>query len=193
MDSPKPLTFVALPHATPTIAMITLMIQGMQDGRVSFDITAPASDIPDILSEFADDIHVSGTLTRSGRRFTVRAEVTTVATLICDRSLEEFAEPMRVPLELVFVVDTAQAIERQGLDLDIDDGPIPIRDDAKVIDITDVIRQELVVHLPLRRVSPKHRDTDVEQLYGGAAPATQQDAPSSDTWAALRGLQQRDS
>lgn len=173
-------------------AMITLPIQGMQDGRVPFDITVPASDIPDLSAEFVNDLTIVGTLSRSGRRFTVRADVNTTATLVCDRSLEDFAEPMHVPLDLVFVVDTAAAIARQGLELDIDDGPIPIRDDAKVLDLTDIIRQELVVHLPMRRVAPQYRDADIVTLY--APPQEEQpeqDTPSSDTWAALRGLQQR--
>ncbi|MBU3742220.1 MAG: DUF177 domain-containing protein [Candidatus Kapabacteria bacterium] len=176
-----------------TAAMITVPIQGMQDGQVLFDITVPASDIPDISSEFSRDIRVAGTVTRTGRRFAIRCTVETLAVLVCDRSLEEFDEPLCVELDLSFVVDTEGAITRSRTEQLDDEGPIPIRDDAKTIDITDEVRQELTVHLPMRRVAPRYRDKDITEIYGDMSKGDQDEAPpADDTWAALRGIQQRD-
>ena len=68
---------------------------------------------------------------------------------------------------------------------------IPIREDATVIDITDEVRQELMVHLPMRRVAPKYRDKELTELFpeleGRDAEAPQPDVVN-DQWAALRKL-----
>lgn len=171
--------------------MILIQIQGMQDGRAPFDITVPASDIPDFPAEFPSEIRVVGTVTRTGRRFRVDCDVSTTARLICDRSLEEYDEPMRVDLSLVYVIDNEAAVRREP-DVVDDDGPIPLREDAKVIDVSDEVRQELVVHLPMRRVSPQYRDKDIAEIFGDLDKAENHDVENDDTWAALRGIQQRD-
>lgn len=176
-----------------TDTMITVPIQGMQDGQAPIDITVPASDIPDISSEFLRDIRIVGTVARVGRRFTIHCTVDTLASLVCDRSLEEYDEPMRVDLVLSYVVDTEGAINRLRADQPDEEGPIPIRDDAKTIDITDEVRQELMVHLPMRRVAPMYRDKEISEIYGDLTTGSQDEIPpAEDTWAALRGLQQRD-
>ena len=172
-------------------AMILLQIQGMQDGRAPFDITVPASDIPDFPAEFASDVRVVGTVARNGRRFTVNCDVSTTARLTCDRSLEEYDEPMSVELSLIYVIDNEAAIRREPDEVD-DDGPIPLREDAKVIDISDEVRQELAVHLPMRRVAPQYRDKDITEIFGDLDKAENHDVENDDTWAALRGIQQRD-
>lgn len=171
--------------------MILVQIQGMQDGRATFDITVPASDIPDIPTEFHSDVRVVGTVARSGRRFRIDCDVTTMATLVCDRSLEEYDEPMGVALSLSYVIDNEAAIRREPDEVD-DDGSIPLREDAKVIDMSDEVRQELVVHLPMRRVAPQYRDKEINEIFGDLDKAENHDVENDDTWAALRGIQQRD-
>lgn len=173
--------------------MITVHIQGLQDGQVPIDITVPASSINAHAPEFVNDIRVHGTMTKVGRRYAVAAHVDATARLICDRSLEPFDEPIAVRIDLDFEVDTQRAMGRTSDDPWDDDDIIPIREDDKEIDLTDQVRQELVVHLPMRRVAPKYRDKDIEDIYPELADRTSDDdvAPPDDTWAALRNLKQQ--
>lgn len=173
--------------------MIAVHIQGLQDGQVPVDITASASEISALAPEFINEIRLKGTLTRTGRRFTLACDVDATARLVCDRSLEEFDEPISVRLDLEFEVDTQAAIDRAAMDGWGDEGIIPIRDDAKIIDLTDDVRQELAVHLPLRRVAPHYRDKEIDEIFPELADASEEDhvSPPDDTWAALRNLKQQ--
>ncbi|CAN5439029.1 hypothetical protein BH10BAC6_BH10BAC6_10900 [soil metagenome] len=171
--------------------MIHLIIQGLNDGVDLFDFDVPVSDIPLLSSEFIGSVHVEGRLQKRNRRYDVQWSATATARLICDRSLEEFDEEISVDVMQEFVADSHHMFGDIDAERNEDSQVIPIREDATVIDITDEVRQELMVHLPMRRVAPKYRDKKLAELFpeleGRDAEAPQPDVVS-DQWAALRKL-----
>lgn len=170
--------------------MIVLSISGLQDGEHPFDISVPVARIPDLLSEFTGDVHVQGILTKHEQRISLQCTVQASARLECDRSLEMFDEPITLQLRREYVKDTSRAIE-QGAGADETEDVIAIREDARHIDITDDVRQELALSLPMRRVAPQYRDVPFNELYPDLAD---RDAEATDPdvvnerWAALKKL-----
>lgn len=170
--------------------MVTLNIQGMQDGVHALDVVADVSDVPNLPLEFVGPIEIHGNVSKLGRRLHIDVELLSIVRLICDRSLEEYDEQITVDVSLDVIVDTEQAI-RQG-QFGIEDEVIAIREDDRLVDISDVVRQELIVHLPMRRVAPAYREVDLGQVFPHMADRdadVQKDSEVIDErWAALRSL-----
>jgi uncharacterized metal-binding protein YceD (DUF177 family) len=170
--------------------MVAISIQGLHDGVHPIDMTVPVGDIDGLSGEFQGDIIIVGELIRNGKRMHLYADITASARLICDRSLEEYSEAVQCSLELDAVVDNELAIKQASAPERLED-VIGVRDDQKVLPITDDIRQELVLALPMRKVSPAWRDRDLSELYPSAhESSTDHDANNAldERWAALRSL-----
>lgn len=171
--------------------MIAITIQGLNDGVHEFDLDVPVSDIPLMSSDFIGAVHVEGRLQKRGRHFDVEWNATATARLVCDRSLEEFDEVITADVMQEFVADTHRALAWAKNEQDVNDQVIPIREDAHVIDITDDVRQELMVNVPMRRVAPQYRDKELTELFPELKDRDA-DAPHADVavdqWAALKKL-----
>jgi uncharacterized metal-binding protein YceD (DUF177 family) len=69
-----------------------------------------------------------------------------------------------------------------------------IAEDEKFIDLTDDIREELIVHLPMKRVSPEFRDKSFEDVfpqYSGSdnkKSKKKKDHEIDDRWSALKNI-----
>jgi uncharacterized protein len=168
--------------------MIALHIQGMHDGVHAISIVEPVETISGLSREFVGSVVIEGEISRLGRRFHIDVNVEATARLVCDRSLEEFDEPMSVELALDVIVDNDRANRGSSTDDDV----IAIREDDKIIDISDVIRQELVVHMPMRRVAPAYRDKSLHEvssiLAERDADAERQSDAIDERWEVLRSL-----
>jgi uncharacterized metal-binding protein YceD (DUF177 family) len=181
------LLFCAPPR---NITMVTISIQGLHDGVHPIDMSVPVGDIDGLGDEFRGDVHISGDITRNGKRMHLDVDVAAVAHLICDRSLEEYDEPIQCELSLDVVVDNELAIKQASSPERMED-IIGVRDDQKVLLISEDIRQELMLALPMRKVAPQWRDRDLSELYPSAhESSSDRDANNvvDDRWAALRSL-----
>ncbi|MCU0331650.1 MAG: DUF177 domain-containing protein [Candidatus Kapabacteria bacterium] len=170
--------------------MVTISIQGLHDGVHPIDMSVPVGDIDGLGDEFRGDVHISGDITRNGKRMHLDVDVAAVAHLICDRSLEEYDEPIQCELSLDVVVDNELAIKQASSPERMED-IIGVRDDQKVLLISEDIRQELMLALPMRKVAPQWRDRDLSELYPSAhESSSDRDANNvvDDRWAALRSL-----
>ena len=105
--------------------------------------------------------------------------------------MAEFTERIQAPFHCDFILDTALFTERSK---ESGDGTehelIALHEEQKTIDITDIVRQELSVNLPLKRVAPEVRDKALEDLvetkYLTSAPGTGE--ALDERWAALRNI-----
>jgi uncharacterized metal-binding protein YceD (DUF177 family) len=163
---------------------ISVPIRGLTNGPRNFELKVSAKKVPDIVPEYVGDLEISGQVVRVGQRYRVNVDVLGLAHLICDRSLEEFDEPVRIHVDCEFVVDAEMASQQVGQIVDPEDvhGLMP---DATEIDVTDEVRQELALALPMRRVAPQYRNMELNQLY----PLDKDESDTLDErWAALRKL-----
>ena len=72
--------------------MITISTKGMNDGKYEIDFSVPSVEVEELPEEFVEEVAISGNLTKIGKRYNFEGSVTCNATLVCDRSLEEYEE-----------------------------------------------------------------------------------------------------
>jgi uncharacterized metal-binding protein YceD (DUF177 family) len=100
---------------------------------------------------------------KQGKRLTLNAQASCMSTLTCDLSGEDFEQKIEAPIMKYFRIDS----QLFNLQTEEDGDEILLRDDEEFIDITEEVRQELVIHLPMKRVSPAYADVSFETLHPG--------------------------
>lgn len=171
--------------------MIDISIVGIRDGNHPFTVIVNASGVQGLGPEFGGDIRVEGVLHKHGGRYTVSATASSTARLVCDRSLEEYDEPIAASFDLEFVVNTALAVEQLGRVAYLDDEEVRgLRDDDKAVDITEDVRQVLTLAIPVRRVAPAYRDKNLEEIFPSikGRDAEQPSNDVDDRWEALKNI-----
>jgi uncharacterized metal-binding protein YceD (DUF177 family) len=157
---------------------------GLASERRGFDVVVPAIEFPGLVPEYRRDVRVSGTVAKSGRKLHLQYTINTVADLVCDRSLEEYEEPISVVAALDYALDGELFARQQGTEVEPDEIR-GLREDAQEIDLTDDVRQDLAIALPMKRVAPAYRDKEISELIPpGVSPSAEPD----ERWAALRNL-----
>lgn len=146
--------------------MIAINIVGFRDGSRPFKIEESVSELPSFHGEFVGTVLVEGVLRKHRNGITLDAHAEGVARLICDRSLEEFDEPISASFFVEFVDDASLARQQRGRIADLDDDEVRgIGEDDRVIDITEDVRQVLTIALPMRHVAPAYRDRPLDEIH----------------------------
>ena len=98
---------------------------------------------------------------------------------------------MKAQISLHYVVDT-QLFYLQPKTENDDEGEILIREEDTYIDISDEVRQQLALNLPMKRISPLHSQTSFEDLYPERSTEKQKTEPNlpdeTSPWAALKDI-----
>jgi uncharacterized metal-binding protein YceD (DUF177 family) len=169
--------------------MLNISIKGLSDGKHPIELSTDAAEVADMFAEFTGEITVQGEVQKLGKRYILTGTALCEARLVCDMSGEEFTERITAPLSLNYVANTNLFLEQMD-----DSDPVQpyyIREDDVMIDITEEVRQELALSLPLKRIAPQYRDKDFSVLH------PEYDAESSNTtsskemdprWAALKNI-----
>jgi uncharacterized protein len=127
-----------------------------------------------------DEAVVALKLDVAGRRILAAFDVTSVATLECDRTLVEYRQPVHGRHAVLFL-PPEQLPAADGRD-DV----LPLPDEATELDLTEAVRDTLLLALPLRRVAPEAEDAEIPTTFG--APTDAEGNPIDDRWEALRRL-----
>jgi uncharacterized metal-binding protein YceD (DUF177 family) len=171
--------------------MFKIHIQGLKDGIYDIQQSCEVERIPYIAEEYFGDITLNGSLKVLGKRFYFTGEVECKARLICDISLKEFVENIKVDLKVSFFGN--HSLRRiQIYDPKQDISEIIIDEDDKFIDLTNEIREQLVVNLPMKRIAPKYVGKTIEEIYpeytGIISKKKHTAEPVDDRWAPLTKL-----
>ncbi len=126
---------------------------------------------PDVFS----DLEVRLLLDVAERRVLATYTAAATARLECDRTLAMYDQPVEGDHSVLFSSDAPSTD---------DDEVFALSDDAVEIDLTEPVRDTLLLALPLRRVSPEARAAELPTAFGGPA----EDEPADDRWAALQAL-----
>ena len=171
--------------------MIDISIVGIRDGNHPFSVTVQAVDVPGLDEEFRGEVTAEGVLEKKAARYLVSGVASSTAHLMCDRSLEEYEEPIEASFDLEFAVDSVLAAEQRGRIADLDDEEVRgLRDDEKAIDISEDVRQVLTLAIPVRRVAPAYRDKELDEIFP-SIKGRDADQPSydvDDRWEALKNI-----
>ncbi|MCX6139818.1 MAG: DUF177 domain-containing protein [Candidatus Kapabacteria bacterium] len=173
--------------------MIAIQIVGLREGNHPFSAETDSSKIAGLSPEFFGVIRTNGVLKKLGSRYVVDGESVATARLVCDRSLEEYEETISASFSIVFEVDHVLAAQQKGREGELDDEETRgIREEDKVIDITEDVRQVLTVAIPFRRVAPTYRDKTLNEIHSSNWERDSEDVdlPNEvdDRWSALAKL-----
>ena len=171
--------------------MVKVFIQGLSDGEHEVDLSVPTSSIEGLNPEYTGDIAITGQLLIHHRRFALDLEVKCEAKLNCDLSLKEYNETISFEYKTSFIANGLLYFEQKKRDLKSDEERA-IADDEKYLDITDDIREELAVHLPMKRIAPEFRDKNFEDIFPQfsekKSSKKSKDKEIDDRWSALKNI-----
>jgi len=156
--------------------MLQIDIRRLERGVHELEISPTAEDLELDPKDFTD-LNVGVRLDIGGSRMYVQFWVSATASLICDRTLEAFTQPIEGSFAVVFVPPKEIDAENE------DDRLFPLEDGAEEIDLTDIVRDTLLLSVPIRKIAPGAEDEDLPTSFG--AP---DDGDEDPRWAALKAL-----
>jgi uncharacterized protein len=160
--------------------MLTFDITPLKPGSHDVVLRSTADDLALDPSTF-DNIEVSLRLEvqadRAVARYTARAD----ASLICDRTLERYTQSIGGD-HVVLFLPVDEIASRSETPDDVRGFP----ETGARLDLTEPVRDTLLLALPVRRVAPGAEDREIPTVF--PAPVTERDAPADPRWEALRKL-----
>ncbi|MEO0557328.1 MAG: DUF177 domain-containing protein [Bacteroidota bacterium] len=150
-------------------------IDTLSDG-VHVEALQPSAADLDLDPEVFSDIDVSLRLDVNDRRILAMFDTRATAQLECDRTLKMYGQPIEGSHAVLFVPPEASS-EADGGD---DDEVRVLADTDTHLDLTDAVRDTLVLAIPLRHVSPEGEAMEVQTTFG--------DDSDDSPWSALRAL-----
>jgi len=159
--------------------MLRIDLSPLDEGLHEQTLSPAAGDLdldPNIFSKIALDLR----LDIAERRVLASFDVRGVATLQCDRTLVSYQQPVRGDHAVLFVPP-----DQIALDSD-DDTILPLPDPETEIDLTDAVRETVMLSVPLRSVAPEAEQKEIITSYGEQEMLD--GVPVDDRWEALRKL-----
>lgn len=142
----------------------------------------PSAEDLDLDPDVFSGVEVDLTLDVAERRVLAAYTARATARLECDRTLTMYDQPMAGDHAVLFTADAPPPED------DDDDDVFALTDDAVDLDLTEPVRDTLLLALPLRRVSPEAEAAEIPTAFGGPSD----DEPTDDRWAALQALRSDD-
>ncbi len=163
--------------------MFGLDITALKPGLHQQTLTPAPDDLGLDIETFADivvEINLDHEEDRDLVAFTARA----TATLECDRTLVPFQQSVQGNYAILFVL--SEKLAHYATDDDSDDDVRPLPQPGQPLDLTEPVRDTLLLALPTRRVAPGAEDKDLPVQFGAL---TDEDGnPMDPRWDALRKL-----
>ncbi len=161
--------------------MFGLDITPLKPGLHTLDEAPTAEDLELDPAAFRD-LGVRADLDVQPEQVLVTLRVRATATLECDRTLEPFDQPVSGTHTVLFL--SPERLE--GFDADGDDDVRPLPEPGVPLDLTESVRDTLLLALPSRRVAPGAEDEEIPLAFGVATDADGD--PVDPRWEALRRL-----
>jgi uncharacterized metal-binding protein YceD (DUF177 family) len=143
--------------------MFNLFIQGLKDGEHEIESEVPVEEIPEMFSEYFGIVKLKGKLKKIGNRYALFAEAECQAKMVCDITLEDFTETIKVEVNLSFKTelkpDKSESSKKK------EEAVIKISPDGKYADIAEEIREIFAVSLPMKRIAPKYRGKEFSEIF----------------------------
>ena len=163
--------------------MLTVDITSLSEGIHHLDLTPSATEV-DLDPTSFGEIQVGVELQYHRDRILVKLTASAVATLTCDRTLEPYDQPVESQYHLLF--GPPEMVGQEG---DAFEEVRPLRASDQEIDLTDVVRDTLLLALPQRLVAPGAEDQEIDLEFG--APDEEEQSDDIDPrWSELRKLRE---
>ncbi|MFW5955393.1 MAG: YceD family protein [Rhodothermales bacterium] len=158
--------------------MVSIKITGFEPGVYELTLS-PRPEELELEPDLFRNIEVDARLERKPDSVFVSLQVAGIARLQCDRTLVEFDYPVEAGYEVLFappeMVESLDAAQDVRL----------LRPEDEEIELTEVIRDTLLLAIPQRRVAPGAEDIDLQTRFGGPSEG---DVEVDPRWAVLQAL-----
>lgn len=142
--------------------MIPIDIRSLKDGFQSLEFS-PSSDELGLEDPRMDDVHVEAQVSVDGDQIVVSVFARAIAHLTCDRTLEPFDQAVDGTYTVCFMPEDM-------MDEDAEDDDIqPLPSDSDEIDLTDIVRDTLMLAVPVRKIAPGAEELDIPTTFGEAS------------------------
>jgi uncharacterized protein len=122
---------------------IKIRISGLSEGSREFEFAAEAADLG-LDDSFNAPVHIHAELEKTGRQYYLIARIATSAQFTCDRCATGFEREVNAALAMVYVTDELEMGKFQPEEVRT------IDPEAMYIDITDDVRQSILLSIPLK-------------------------------------------
>lgn len=164
--------------------MLTVDITSLSDGIHHLDF-APSAEEAELDPTTFEDLHVGIELQSHRDRILVKLRATATAKLTCDRTLQPFEQPVEGQYNLLF--GPPSMVGQEGEEFE---EVRPLSSSDKEIDLTDVVRDTLLLALPQRQIAPGAEEEPIDREFG--APEEEDDRPVDPRWSDLEKLRDDD-
>lgn len=164
--------------------MVTIDITDLSSGIHHLELT-PSAEAAALDPATFTDLYVEAELQCHRDRILVKLRATATAELTCDRTLQDYRQPVEGDYNLLF--GPPAMVGQEGEEFE---EVRPLDPTDREIDLTDVVRDTLLLSLPQRRIAPGAEDEPISREFG--APDDESEEPVDPRWSELRKLREDD-
>lgn len=164
--------------------MLTVDITPFSSGIHHIELTPSADDVGLDPTRF-DDIHVDAVLQCHRDRILVKLQATATAELTCDRTLRLYEQPIDGSYNLLF--GPPSMVGQEGEEFE---EVRPLDQTDREIDLTDVVRDTLLLAIPQRCIAPGAEEESIDREFGPSDPPEEE--PIDPRWSELQKLKDGD-
>jgi DUF177 domain-containing protein len=158
--------------------MLQIDIKSLGIGLAEFDLVPTAEEV-DLDPQVFSSISVHARIEFDSREAIVMLTCYSIAALQCDRTLENYEQPVKGSFTVVFTPPERISANDGENAQDVR----PLRATDETIDITAFVRDTLLLAIPIRKIAPGALDKEVPTRFG--SPEKSDVDPR---WEALKAL-----
>ena len=142
--------------------MLFVDIVGLKNGKHRFEIHSDVGKDYET-KELVNPVSVSGQLIVHSDNIFLNGIASTDMKLKCDLSLEDYIENIKAEIKINIIKrQDSMKVESNNEE---SDNTILISDEQQKVDISEIVAQELLVKIPMKKVAPQHRGKRIEDIH----------------------------
>ena len=139
--------------------MVQIELAKLRSGLNEFSLT-PSPESLEVDADVFSDIRVSLELDVAKGRVIARYSTLAEAHLECDRTAQPFVQVVEGSHLVLFTTDDASSSEEESCDVRV------FAESDRYLDLTDEVRDTLVLSLPTRRIAPGAEEVAIPTRFG---------------------------
>ncbi len=139
--------------------MVSIDIRSLKEGFQELEFTPTAEELG-VENPAFRDIRTEIQVTVDGEQIVVRVYAEAIARLTCDRTLEDFDKRIKGIYTVVFMPESDIDDDAKG------DGIQPLPGKRDDLDLTDIVRDTLMLAVPIRKIAPGAEEMDIPTSFG---------------------------
>ncbi|MDC1068190.1 DUF177 domain-containing protein [Candidatus Kapabacteria bacterium] len=162
--------------------MLKIRVIGIEKGEYTSQFFVDGKAFFDGEYIFEDEIEVNAKMSYNDTRFKLHFDFYGELKSICDRSGEDYLEEVEGEYESHF------RITQEGLSfVDPDDNDMITLDDNQIV-IDEILKQEIILAIPLKRISPKYKNKEFSELHPDYSNNHKEEVKENPAFSSLKKL-----